>query len=288
MSCDRTLDSNYRGEDDDLCPNNWPTVNASQCIPRTIHVTIDKLDSNEVNEESELSGNNVDLEFTADGIDWTAVSKCSLILSEYYDIPYKSKIDGIKTDAKSFTFNLTGQDTSSPGLFLLDIVLYDVDDNPLWVRHAFLEVSSNALSSVGSYPLTIAEVRLSLRDECPAANYLLDDVEFTNKEIFAAMRKCVDYWNELPPSVMRYNYASFPYRYHWITGTTGILLRQAGLHKLRNFLDYNAGGVAVNDNARWQSYRALGDQYWNEYVSWVSAKKAEININSAFSYVSGY
>lgn len=288
MSCDRSLSSTYRGEDDDLCPNNWPTVNAFQCITRTINVVIDKLDSGEANEESALSGNTVDLEFTTEDIDWTAVSKCSLILSEYYDVPYLKKVDGTKTEDKVFSFELTEEDTAKPGLFLLDIVLYDTDDKPLWVRHAFLEVESNSLSSLGNYPLTIAEVRLSLRDHCASANYLIDDVEYTNKEIFAAMRKCIDYWNEVPPNIRRYSYTNFPYRYNWMVGITGILLKQAGLHKLRNFLDYNAGGVAVNENSRWQAYKALGDQYWNEYVEWVAAKKLEININSSFAYISGY
>jgi len=127
-----------------------------------------------------------------------------------------------------------------------------------------------------------------IRDECPSANFLIDELEYSDVEIFAALRRCVDYWNEIPPPVARYSYSRFPYRYHWALGATGLLMRQVATHKLRNFLDYSAAGISVNEQGRWRDYQAVGDQYWAEYREWVQRKKYEININGGFGSISGW
>ena len=49
--------------------------------------------------------------------------------------------------------------------------------------------------------LSIAEVRLSIRDKCREDNFLLDNVEFSDTEIVWALRRPVEFWNESLPSI---------------------------------------------------------------------------------------
>jgi len=196
-------------------------------------------------------------------------------------------VEGERVTADTFHFSFTAAQLACAGLFLGEIILYQPVDNrqaPVYIKSVYLEVSSNSMG--GSYtPLTIAELRMIMRDECPGSNFLLDDLEYSDKEIFGAMRRCVDYWNETPPPIGCYDYSNFPYRYHWGVGAMGQLLRSVSLHKLRNFLDHDGGGLAINDQARWKNYQDMGSNYWNEYREWVLSKKIEINMSSGFGSI---
>jgi hypothetical protein len=57
---------------------------------------------------------------------------------------------------------------------------------------------------------------------------------------------------------------------------------------MRNDLDYNAGGVTVQDTLRWKSYMAISEQLWNEWKQWVKDVKYNLNVMGGFVVLGGY
>ena len=137
--------------------------------------------------------------------------------------------------------------------------------------------------------LSIAEIRMTLRDVDPESNFLLDELDFKTNEIALMIRRAVDYWNETPPPVAYYSATDFPYRYHLSLGVIGLLHQMASAHKMRNNLDYSAGGVTVADTLKWQQYENIGTRHWDEYRTWVRQMKYQKNIEGGFLQLqSGY
>lgn len=131
--------------------------------------------------------------------------------------------------------------------------------------------------------LSIAEIRMTIRDTSPAGNFLIDELDFKENEIALAIRRCIDYWNEARPPVMtNMTPVSFPWRYHLSLGVVGELHHYAAINKMRNDLPYSAAGVSVQDTVRWERYKMIGDEYTAQWRQWVKEKKYEININGAF------
>ena len=127
--------------------------------------------------------------------------------------------------------------------------------------------------------LTDVDVRIWLRDNDPEANLLLDDFEFSAEEIRTAMTLTVDYWNETPPWVGSYDYDKFPYRYALLKGTAANLLFMGAHRFRRNQLSYNAGGLTVDDQNKYQQYDSAGARLWEEYKQWVAQAKRSINVD---------
>ncbi len=137
--------------------------------------------------------------------------------------------------------------------------------------------------------LSIAEIRMTLRDTDPEGNFLLEQLDFTRNEIALCMRRCIDYWNEVPPPVAVYKTTNFPWRYHFSKGVAALLHQMAANHKMRNDLPYSAGGVTVQDTIKFQQYLEFYKMYWGEWTQWVRDKKYQINIEGGFQVLgSGY
>lgn len=137
------------------------------------------------------------------------------------------------------------------------------------------------------HTLSIAEVRLAIRDKCREDNFLLDRVQFTDTEIAWALRRPIDYWNEaLPPLSTVYNTTNFPFIYNWLTGVIGELLLQAAQNTERNRLRYSAAGLNIDDKDQAAFYMTSSDKYRAEYKEWVRDKKRSINVGNAFGSTS--
>ena len=158
-------------------------------------------------------------------------------------------------------------------------------DAPNGVVH-YIEFMPNNFStrSIGG-PITVPEVRMDLMDMCPDANYLLDELEFTDAEVIHAMRKAVDLWNESNPPIGGYTYDSFPYRANWLKGTAAILLRMVAHKYRRNTLRYSAGGVTVADQERAEAYMRDANRLMEEYMQWVVDKKVSINMSLGYGRI---
>lgn len=137
--------------------------------------------------------------------------------------------------------------------------------------------------------LSIAEIRMTLRDTDPEGNFLLEQLDFTRSEIALCIRRCIDYWNEVLPPIGSYKPTNFPWRYHLSKGVAALLHQMAANHKMRNDLPYSAGGVTIKDTVKFQQYLEFYKLYWSEWISWVKDKKIQINISGGFATLtSGY
>jgi hypothetical protein len=137
------------------------------------------------------------------------------------------------------------------------------------------------------HTLSIAELRLAIRDKCREDNFLLDNVEFSDTEIAWALRRPVDYWNEaLPPLDAVYSTMNFPFIYNWTMGAVGELLAMAALHYERNRLRYTATGLSIDDKDKSAFYQNAADRYRKDYATWVAEKKRSMNMSSAFGSTS--
>jgi hypothetical protein len=131
--------------------------------------------------------------------------------------------------------------------------------------------------------LSIAEIRIAMRDRCPEANFLIDDVEFSNEEIAFCIRRPVDYWNETPPPLRVFTPGNFPFRYHWCEATIAQLLRIGAIWYSRNHLTYQAAGVSVNDKDKSNEYMQIHQQIWGEYKNWVLLQKKSMNLDQMYA-----
>ena len=129
-------------------------------------------------------------------------------------------------------------------------------------------------------PPTLEEIRLSMRDNAPADNMLLDEVEFDAAEIAQAVVRPIMYWNETPPPIQPLlTTKTFPFREMWLLGIQAYLFDIAASHYRRNQLAYSAGGVSVDDKNKEQQYLATSNRLTMQFREMLRAKKIEINIS---------
>lgn len=185
-------------------------------------------------------------------------------------------------------FHLDQRHTNKPGMYLGEIGLFRGDllmaRYPMYV---VMEPTAFATQQSGRWggQITVAEIRLTLRDTMPNDNFLLDEVEFKTHEIMQAMRMPIDYWNGiLPPDVtLKYNYNELPddFRYFLLRGTTGYLLEMAAASYRRNELVTNAGGVQLADRSKWQQYDNRARELIQEFQVWAKMRKAALSMEMA-------
>jgi len=189
-----------------------------------------------------------------------------------------------------FDYSPTNKLSRRAGIFTAEAQI--IQDGLLRKTYPFFLVVNPSLTGQqqdSNQMLSVAEIRMSIRDVDPESNFLLDELDFKTNEIALMIRRAVDYWNETPPPVAYYKATNFPYRYHLSLGVIGALHNMASIHKMRNNLDYTAGGVTVQDTAKWKQYAEIGARLWDEYRQWVKHMKYQINIEGGYMQLgSGY
>lgn len=190
--------------------------------------------------------------------------------------------------------HLTKDMTKYPGVYYGEMALVDVaaenanDPAVVFSNTMSVIVNRSTFGPQGQQngPPSIAEIRLHLRDSSPAESYLLEHVMFDDAEIALAITRPVMYWNEVPPPLdTTYNTQNFPFRYHWLEGICANLFFMVAEQYRRNQLNYNAAGVAVDDQNKEASYERAGQARWQAYREWVRATKASINLESCYGEV---
>lgn len=172
-----------------------------------------------------------------------------------------------------------------PGVYLEEWAVFDTNGNMLFSNHCCTFVRpglfgiSSDLSQRNLGPPTLEEIRLSMRDNAPADNMLLDDVEFDAAEISQAVLRPVRRWNEIPPPIQPLmTTKTFPFREMWLLGIQAYLFEMVSHHYRRNQLAYNAGGVSLDDKNKEKQYREASMQLMQQFNEMLRAKKMEINI----------
>jgi hypothetical protein len=182
------------------------------------------------------------------------------------------------------TLDLDPEDIPFAGMWYAGIVGFNASDQiiaewPMWLE---IRRSISELAEPCNTPINIAEVRLIMRDTVPEANNLLLEFEFTDQEIAFTIMRPIEEWNEMPPPVATFTGATFPYREHWRKATAGYLMRMAARKYLRDDLQYNAGGLSINDKSKWDAYENMGQKLIDEWRVW--AKQEKVRLNSLACY----
>jgi hypothetical protein len=185
--------------------------------------------------------------------------------------------------------------TGVPGVYYAEMAMVSVpaltSQQPcvIFSNTFSLVIARSTFGDVNQYggPPSIAEIRLHLRDSAPNESFLLDNLMFDDAEIALAISRPVMYWNEIPPPLdAMYNTQTFPFRYHWLEGICANLFLMVAEQFRRNQLDYNAAGIAINDQNKESSYERAGQARWQAYREWVRATKASINLENCYGEVS--
>jgi hypothetical protein len=175
--------------------------------------------------------------------------------------------------------------SNTPGVYLSEIGVFDGADNLMFTNQLFIWVNSGLFStSTYNGPPTLDEIRLFIRDNAPEENLLLDDFEFDLAEICQAAANAVRYWNEASPDVgLYFTTVTYCARHKWLQAIGAHMLIVAAHRFRRNHMPYQAGGVAVDDQNKFQLYDQAGTLLMQEYKEWVKLKKVAINCFAAIS-----
>ena len=174
----------------------------------------------------------------------------------------------------------------SPGIYVEEWGFFTTDNRLLFsnqcctfVRRGLFGLSTD-LNQRNFGPPTIEEIRLSLRDNAPEDNLLLDALEFDAAEISQAVLRPIQMWNETPPPIQPLmTTKTFPFREMWLLGIQGYLMDIAANHYNRNHLAYAAGGINVDDKNKFQQYQQKSMALLQQFQNMLRAKKIEINIS---------
>jgi len=168
-------------------------------------------------------------------------------------------------------------DFTKPGVYLAEIEM--IKDGVLeQVFRMYVDAQASLAYAING-PLTIAEVRLWARDSIPEDNFLLDEVEFKDAEVVAAIRRAVDVWNTTTPVLGKYTYTAsdFPFRSQWLDLTLSLLYGIAARSYLRNHLPYQAAGIQIDDKDKFEPYYKLSQDAKAEFVQWAKETKLQLN-----------
>lgn len=195
-------------------------------------------------------------------------------------------IDGYAEDASRglLRAQLGRSITERPGIYELSWGIQDSDEHLISASQAMMSVERtlfpefDATNGLRGGPITLGEIRTSLVDSGRADNLLLDDVEFSDIQLFQAMVAPVREWNEMPPPISTFTTRDFPYKGAWLKAILGHLHLMAAASYRRNFLNVTAGGLNVPDKNKEREYLAEGMRLTTEYTEWVKVKKIELNM----------
>ena len=144
-------------------------------------------------------------------------------------------------------------------------------------------------------PPTIRELRLTIRDNAPNENTLLDDVEFSDMEVgYAFLRPVREFFEFPPPLNISFTTKDFPFKEHWIKATQGYLYSMAEAWYRRNRLGTSAGGITIDDRNKEREYLRASQLMLEEWRLFLKLKKVEINaaaftgsVNSTYGGIGG-
>lgn len=132
------------------------------------------------------------------------------------------------------------------------------------------------------------DIRRFLRDY-PHKNILLDDVEFDQEDINAAMRLVVSKWNATTPQT-HLDVGSFPNEYVLLIGAVAYLMSSESFHQVRNQATYQDGDVApIGVHDKVAQYQQIGQVMRQEFEELVRGMKTQNNMEAMYMHLgSGY
>ena len=176
---------------------------------------------------------------------------------------------------------------NKPGIYVAQLLNYASDGVTLLHATNYWFVANMTVDSAFSNtchtePITVAEIRLFLRDVCPEQNFLLDDLEFDDSQILGCIRLPINEFNEKYEPQTRYTMRNFPFRFHWIRATMGYLMEIAAHGYARDHLPYSAGGVSVDDKNKAETYIRIAKTLLEEWRQFIREAKWRLNTEGGF------
>ena len=182
--------------------------------------------------------------------------------------------------------SLVPADLLYAGIWVAAFVGYDSTGSKLAEWRCYLCVNKGLDHTImDNTPITVAEMRMVLRDVSPSYNTLIDDLEFSDSELAFAITRPIDEWNEYPVVIRTFTPATFPWREMWRKITAAYLLETAAVYYMRNSLNYSAGGMGASDKERAAEYKAIAQEYKAAWKEFMTRRKVEDNANQCYGTV---
>lgn len=174
--------------------------------------------------------------------------------------------------------------TVNPGVYDGEFGVYNLAGNLAMTNKVVAWVDRGMFGQQNGGLPALDEVRLATQDVDPEGNLLIHAFENDLADICFAAISAVRIWNESqPPIELTYTTNDYPYTQQWLTGIVGLLYSVRAKAFLRNQLPYQAAGVSVDDQNKWQQYLQVSQQMLEEYKDWVKRKKTQINCEGAIT-----
>lgn len=178
--------------------------------------------------------------------------------------------------------------TSAAGIYLGEIAILDKSGTPIFSNECYVYNEPSAWAAGGRSMPALDELRLSMRDNDPAENELINNFDFGLPELCYAAVRTVRYWNDQPPPVGQSDTRQGIKHEIWMLGTQLFLFEMAEEHYRRNRLPYQAGQTQVDDKAKEENYNKAYQDRMQRFRQLVMHEKARINMSRGWSSMGGY
>ena len=130
---------------------------------------------------------------------------------------------------------------------------------------------------------TLEEIREHLQDR-PERNYLLDDEEFSLKEIEIGVKAAISGFNSMPPTHIRVDLKnpSDSLKDIMLEGILSRMYRGKSLQHFRNQLNFQDGGAAGSIDDKGQFYQQVASQMWSDFERRSKEYKIYTNLDSGY------
>lgn len=183
--------------------------------------------------------------------------------------------------------------TCASGISRVSSAYVDSEGNIAKIQNSLLSVEPSLFGDVNFDPMhamgmpSLAELRMRLMDHA-SSNSLLDDVEFDDDYIIAAMTRPIqEFHNSPPPLSTVYTTRTFPWRDEWMNATIGYLLQGATHYYRRNRLTVAGAGLSDDKNNREAEYMRASQLLITQWRDWMARMKYSLNSQAVFGSLGG-
>lgn len=178
--------------------------------------------------------------------------------------------------------------TSRPGIYVAEVAILDTSGTPIFSNECYVYNEPSAWATGGKSMPRLDELRLSLRDNDPAENELINNYDFGLPELCYAATRTIRFWNDQPPPVGSTSTLGGIAHEVWLLGTQMYLFELAEEHYRRNRLPYAAGQTQVDDKAREENYNKAYQDRMQRFRQLVMHHKAAINVSRGWRTFGGF
>jgi hypothetical protein len=177
--------------------------------------------------------------------------------------------------------------TNTPGIYLAELAILDATGTPIFSNEVYVYNENSAWGGGRTALPALDDMRLSLRDNDPAENELIDNYDFGLPELAYAAVRTVRFWNNQPPPIGGTDSTGFPNPEIWFVGTQLFLFELAEEHYRRNRLPYSAGQTQLDDKAKAEDYNKAFMERMQRFKTLVIHTKAAMNMSRGFGAFGG-